>query len=227
MRLSKRIDTLFELESLIDETGFLPLFKNPIAGFSVEDMTEPSRWFDGQEHDPWQWSRLIAGKHSIAYGKFFQKRAGFISLKWLPYFVNARRDGYDFDALYDDGKAPFEHKRIMDLFSAQPDAVIPSNMMKIRAGFSQKGGGSFDAAVMTLQMQTYLCICGFERKRNKRGEAYGWPVAEFAMPESVFTEELVKSRYDQNPEDSSCAIAQHAQRILPELDPAVLKRYLR
>ena len=34
----------------------------------------------------------------VAYGKFFDKKAGFISLEWLPYFANYRRSGYDFDA---------------------------------------------------------------------------------------------------------------------------------
>ena len=226
MRFANRLETLGELEAFIEDVGFLPLFKNPISGYSVEDITPASHWFDGADHDPWQWSRLIAGKRNIAYGKFFQKRAGFISQKWLPFFVNARRDGYDFDALYDDGKAPLEHKRVMDLFLPQPDAVIPSNLMKIQAGFPQKGGGSFDAVVLALQMQTYLCICGFERKLNKRGESYGWPVATFATPETVFGEGLVKSCYEQNPKDSFSAILLQAQQILQDQQPAALKRFL-
>ena len=33
---------------------------------------------------------------------------GFISKKWLPVFANYRRDGYDFDALYEDGEKGFD-----------------------------------------------------------------------------------------------------------------------
>ena len=39
---------------------------------------------------------IIARRHDIVYGKFFDKKAGFISKKWLPVFANYRRDGYDF-----------------------------------------------------------------------------------------------------------------------------------
>ena len=42
--------------------------------------------------------------------------AGFISRKWFPVFANYRRDGYDFDALFEDEKAPYKHKKIMDFF---------------------------------------------------------------------------------------------------------------
>ena len=35
--------------------------------------------------------------------------------EWLPCFVNYRRDGYDFDALWDDGKASIRQKKMMDL----------------------------------------------------------------------------------------------------------------
>ena len=37
------------------------------------------------------------------YGKFFHKKTGYISVEWFPHFANYRREGYDFDALYDDG----------------------------------------------------------------------------------------------------------------------------
>ncbi len=224
MNISKQVSTCSELEALIEEIGFLPFFKNAIAGFSVEDITTPSHWFDGQEHDPWQWSRKIAQNRNIAYGKFFHKRAGFIAKNYLPYFSNARRDGYDFDALFEDGKASYEHKRIMDLFVS--NSVIPSYVLKQRAGFMQPDSGSFDTAVMHLQMQMYLCICGFERKRNKRDEPYGWPVAQYATPEYIFSEEFMRSRYDENPKDSLLAIAQHAKELLPMQDLSILQRYL-
>ena len=42
------------------------------------------------------WRAIIARQHDIVYGKFFDKKAGFISKKWLPVFANYRRDGYDY-----------------------------------------------------------------------------------------------------------------------------------
>lgn len=82
--------------SLINETGFLPLFKNEIEGFSAEEHTSSLYWWTGdKEQDPWEWREIIAGTGEVAYGKFFGRKSGFISREWLPVFANFRRDGYD------------------------------------------------------------------------------------------------------------------------------------
>lgn len=61
---------------------------------------------------------------------------GFISLEWFPYFANFRRDGYDFDALWDDGKASVKQKRIMDLFMDEnADRELLSTEMKQLSGY--------------------------------------------------------------------------------------------
>ena len=106
-----------ELLKVIEKVGFLPLFSNCVPGFSVENMTDPSCWWAGKaERDPWEWRVALSRTGKVAYGKFFGGRAGFISKKWFPYFANFRRDGYDFDARYDDGLASHREKLIMDLF---------------------------------------------------------------------------------------------------------------
>ena len=121
----------------IIEIGFHPLFKNEIPGFSLEERTGPAHWWcEDPEKDPWMWRAIISRKHDIVYGKFFDKKAGFISKKWLPVFANYRRDGYDFDALYEDGKAPYKHKMIMDHFiEDKAESEIFSNLLKKQAGF--------------------------------------------------------------------------------------------
>lgn len=54
-------------------------------------------WCEDPKVDPWMWREIIARSGEIAYGKFFDKKAGFISIDWLPIFANYRRDGYDFE----------------------------------------------------------------------------------------------------------------------------------
>ena len=111
------IHTVEEAISYINQIGFLPLFRNEIPGFSLEERTVPEYWWsDDALRDPWQWRKIIARSGKAAYGRFFAGKAGFISLTWLPYFANYRRDGYDFDALWDDEKASIRQKKIMDLF---------------------------------------------------------------------------------------------------------------
>lgn len=171
-----RIKTYRELISLINETGFLPLFKNEIEGFSAEEHVSPLYWWTGdREQDPWQWREIIAGTREVAYGKFFGRKAGFVSMEWLPAFVNFRRDGYDFDARWDDGLANIRHKRIMDCFEKDSDDSIREYMglqLKQLAGFGKDGYKNFDGIMTDLQMQTYLIIKEFRRKKNKKGQRH-------------------------------------------------------
>ena len=61
-----------ELLSVIESVGFLPLFSNSVAGFSVEEMTAVSDWWSGDEDiDPWEWRAVLARTDKVAYGKFF------------------------------------------------------------------------------------------------------------------------------------------------------------
>ena len=112
-----RIQSWEELIRWIHEIGFLPLFKNEIDGFSVEENTVDLAWWTGDPNqDPWEWRALIARSGRVAYGKFFGKRAGFISKAWFLHFANWRRDGYDFDSRWEDERATMRQKRIMDRF---------------------------------------------------------------------------------------------------------------
>ena len=141
-----RIRTWQELINWINEVGFLPLFANEVEGFSAEEHTSPDYWWSGdRREDPWEWREIIAASGQVAYGKFFENKAGFISLEWLPYFVNFRRNGYDFDARYQDGLASRREKKIMDFFIGEDenqDAVykderILSTDLKKAAGFGK------------------------------------------------------------------------------------------
>lgn len=73
-----RVQTWEDLIDLINEVGFLPLFKNEVDGFSVEENTGDLYWWTGdEEQDPWEWRCLMARSGKVAYGKFFGKKAGF------------------------------------------------------------------------------------------------------------------------------------------------------
>lgn len=88
------------MEDLIEAVnyfGFLPFFENEIEGFSIAEMCDPSIYFTGVE-GPWEWKGPVISELQCAYGKFFNKKAGFITKKWFSDFANYRRDGYDFDA---------------------------------------------------------------------------------------------------------------------------------
>ncbi|MBP5597455.1 MAG: hypothetical protein J6Y02_18930 [Pseudobutyrivibrio sp.] len=211
------LHTVDEAIEYINEIGFLPLFKNDIPGFSLEERTVPEYWWSEDSLlDPWEWREIIARRGDIAYGKFFDKKAGFISKEWLPYFVNYRRDGYDFDALWEDGKASARQKKIMDLYAEElMDEEYYSNELKKKARFGKGGEKGFDGIITALQMEMYLCVRDFRQRKNKKGEEYGWPLAVYAIPEHMWGYDYVTSAYKEEPDVSAKRIANHIMDVYP------------
>ena len=81
---------------LIQKIGFLPLLDSGIEGFSAEDIVaEDCRYVTfpkgGWDWPLWKWKGEIVQEMPCMYGKFFKKKAGFISQEWWPDFCNYRR----------------------------------------------------------------------------------------------------------------------------------------
>ena len=225
------IHTVEELEDYINEVGFLPLFGNDVAGFSVEEWTDPKHWWTGNEsRDPWEWREIIARRGKVAYGKFFDKKAGFISLEWLPYFANYRRSGYDFDARWEDGLANRREKTIMDVYVSENedgDTVysterILSTELKKQCGFGKEGSKNFPGIITGLQMQTYLVITDFVRRKNKKGDEYGMAVSIMLCPEAVWGRDLVTKAYGESPVESWQRLFDHVKEMYEEADDSAI-----
>ena len=211
------IHDMNELYSYIDEVGFIPLFKNDIEGFSVEEHSDPKYWWsDDPVRDQWIWRQYAARDHKAAYGKFFGGKAGFISLEWLPVFANFRRDGYDFDALWDDELAQMRHKKVMDCFEEGGEYF--SYEVKAKAGFGKDGLKNFEGIVTSLQDKLYLTVSDFRQKKNKKGQAYGWNVALYMRPEDIWGYDAVTSEYRLDPEESYGKIMERMKQLYPAAD---------
>lgn len=218
------IRTVEELIEYINKAGFLPLFKNDIPGFSVEEHTNAADWWSEDSLlDPWEWRGIITRGGKAAYGKFFYGKAGFISKQWFPYFANYRRDGYDFDSLWEDEKASMRQKKVMDLFEDEK-AELYSFEIKKQAGFGKNGGKNFEGIMTSLQMQSYLCLRDFHRKRNKTGRAYGRSIAVYTRPETLWGYEYVTSAYEEEPRKSGDRIISHMMEIYPTASPEQILR---
>lgn len=215
-----------ELLEVIEKVGFMPLFGNSIPGFSVESMTDADYWWTGDErYDPWEWRMVLARTGKVAYGKFFGNKAGFVSRKWFPYFANYRRNGYDFDSSYEDGKSTYKEKLLMDLFIPEGEEIrdikpsslekrgyaseLYTNEMKEKAGFGRDGHKNFDGTLGRLQMKTYLVAKDFLPRVNKSGENYGWSVAIMTPPEYLWGYKFVTDQYKDSPEESYRKITEH------------------
>ena len=226
-----RIRTWKELINWVNEVGFLPLFANEIEGFSAEEHTSPDYWWTGDaEQDPWEWREIIARSKEVAYGKFFGSKAGFISKEWLPYFANYRRNGYDFDSRYADGLANLREKIIMDFYLGEcsrgemlwkQDEILSTDLKKM-AGFGKGGLKNYPGIITGLQMQLYLVITDFRRRKNKKGDEYGMSVSVMFPPETVWGYDLVTSAYDEDPIQSWQKIYDHVKNLYPSADDGAI-----
>ena len=79
------------------------------------------------------------------------------------------------------------------------------------------GAKGFEAVLTALQNKTYCVIDGFERRRNKRGEPYGWNIARIVSPEAAFGEDWVRSKYGDSPETSKNRMMKHLISCFPEI----------
>ena len=215
-----------ELTDLIEEIGFMPFFECSIEGFSVEERTDPDYWWAGEPaFDPWEWRAQIAREGKIVYGRFFNKKTGSISKKWFPYFANLRRDGYDFESLWDDEKASVRQKKIMDLFDDR--TRLFSYEIKDKAGFGKGGLKNFDGTITSLQMHTYLCMSDFQKRRNKKGAEYGWDVAVYSTPEHIYGYKHVTKAYGESCGESYERIAKQLRKHFKDADEKAVKRLIK
>ena len=89
------------LVEYVNETGFLPLLNMGIPGWSAEDVVDEECQYTrlpdgGWEWPLWKWKGSILRESGCAYGKFFRRKAAFISRKWWPDFCNYRRSVYPY-----------------------------------------------------------------------------------------------------------------------------------
>lgn len=208
------LDSAETIAELVQEIGFLPFFQNDIEGFSIEENCPRELWFSDTEQGPWEWKGPVIRTGRCVYGKIFRGKAGYISLDWLPDFANYRRDGYDFDARFDDELASFKDKTVYDTVVAHGSLL--SKELKKLCNYRKDGNKGFDTVITRLQMQSYICISNFEYAVDKAGKTYGWGIARYSTPEECFGRELVTSAYRRSPLESRDRILAHLKKLLPE-----------
>ena len=167
----------------------------------------------------------VIKKTGCAYGKFFEKKAAFVSAEWFLDLANYRRDGYDFDARYDDGLAPYGDKLLYELVEA--NGPILSKRLKKLGDYRKGGRKGFDTAMNRLQAQCYIVTSNFVYLTDKYGKEYGWGVAEYATPEQVMGADFTDVVYQRKPEESYQRIIEYIKSLFPETDDAAVQKFLK
>ena len=236
------ISSQSELEESALTLGILPFFRNNIPGFSVEEMTAPGMLFGGNEYDGcWEWKGPVVRSRTTAYGKFFRKKAGFVSRELLPLFLRMRRMRYPVapdsadEMIYEiislnDRMTSTELRLTLDNKPRKRTAAdLPEIGMTSRDLSLQEERQSFkksqlEGPLQRLQMGGWLCISDFKYKQTKKGERYGWGVAEYSTPEMLFDCYPLVSTLSE--EECMDAIITYVGGRFPAATPDRLKKLL-
>lgn len=103
-----------EAADFIVQAGMLPFLKSAIDGFSLQDHV-PQGWFESDDHElnPWYWRYSFALDDQIAYGKFFNRKLGFVAKELFADFVNVKRNGRAAQQFFEDGLISREAYRLL------------------------------------------------------------------------------------------------------------------
>ena len=198
---------------LIQKIGFLPLLYSGIEGFSAEDIVdEDCRYVTfpegGWDWPLWKWKGEIVTEMPCMYGKFFNKKAGFISQEWWPDFCNYRRS-----------KNPRPEEESIEgaiLSTLQYSGSLITRELRTACGFTGKGMRSkFDGYLTRLEMATYIVTENFIYPRDKHNHEYGWGWSLLTTPESLFGREACSP--DRTPQESYDRLLGHFRKILPDM----------
>ncbi len=221
-----------DLIQAIKKNGIIPFFANDIKGFSLEENCDPKVYF-GTEEGLWEWKGPVIQETRCAYGKFFRNKAAYVSKEWFYDLANYRRDGYDFEAAFNDGLITYNEQYLYELIASKPSML--SKTAKALGGYvktHEKGKDAwiprkgFDTTINKLMMKGYMLIIDFDYETDKNGEFYGWGISRYATPEAFYGETFSEHCYQRSPEESYQRLLKQLKKLNPNADEEKLIRFL-
>ena len=202
--MERRLKSPADIEARCAELGFLPFFRCGIPGFSVEEMVAPEYWFTDEE-GAWEWKGPVIREGHCAYGKLFARKAGFVSREWLPDLTNYRRSR---------SLAPNEDTAALD------DVVLQTVLVEGTATIKELR--QMLGFLTRLQMKMRLVIADFEYNVDRRGNRYGWGIARYTAPETLYD----PLRVERTPTESFERIYEHLRRLFPNTTESKLLKLI-
>lgn len=220
------VRTKQDLIDAIEAFGIIPYFPTSIPGFSLEEHCDPSVLFSEDDNNTWFWKGPVIQETGCAYGKFFEKKAAYVRYDLFLDLANYRRDGYDFDARYDDGLAKFSDKQLFDLIECS--APVLSKDLRKSGGYAYngrwqklEGKKGFETSVTRLQELCYVVTSNFVFTSKR-----SWGAAEYSTPEKHFPD-FSEKVYQRKPAESYERVLEHLISLFPAVPETSLKKFLK
>ena len=210
-----------DLMDAIQEIGMVPLLYSGIRGFSADELVAPECRYvmtdEGWDWPLWDWKGPIVTEGHFAYGKFFDGKAGFVSMEWWPDLCNYRR------AKYAEPTDDSIEGVILEVLRV--NGSIITRDLRNACGFTgAKMRSRFDGYVTRLQMACRVVTEDFVYPRDKQGRQYGWGWALLNTPEHLFGRDACQC--DRTPEESFSRIMEHLRGLLPNANEKQLERMI-
>ena len=208
--------------TFIQEVGFLPLLDGGVPGFSAEEaVADDCRYvvFDdgGWDWPLWKWKGPVVTEGNCVYGKFFDKKAGFISREWWPDFYNYRRSNHPQPA-----EGSIEDTILTVL--GQNGSLI-TRELRAACGFDgPKMRSRFDGYVTRLQMGCYIVTEDFVYPTDRHGREYGWGWSLLTTPESLFGHQACQC--ERTPQESYQRLTDHFHAFLPQATDKQIRKLI-
>lgn len=217
--MKHNIDSCPQLMEYIQEVGFLPLLSCGIDGFSAEESVSSRCSYHlledgGWEWPLWKWKSSIITESDCVYGKFFDKKAGFISRRWWSDFCNYRRSVYH--------TPPDDSIEGTILEILRVNGSMITRELRAACGFTgPKMRSRFDAYVTKLQMSCRIVTEDFVYPRDRHDRPYGWGWALLTTPEQLMHDDSVVCPH--SPQESYNLICSHLKTIIPGISDRQLR----
>ena len=215
IKVAMKINEIHNCSGLIEyinEIGFLPLLRMGLNGWSAEEaVDEECRYVmlpdGGWEWPLWEWKGDIIRESGCAYGKFFDRKAAFISREWWPDFCNWRRSVFPYP----------EEGSIEDMIlqTLQENGSMITRDLRKACGFTgTKMRGKFDTYISRLEMGCYIVTEDFVYPKDRHGRDYGWGWSLLTTPEALLGRDSCHP--DRTPEESRQRMERHFQGLFPD-----------
>ena len=183
----------------------------------------PVVWHTGDpETDPWEWRmRVLEEQKNIAYGKVFFGTSGYIAKEWYPMFLAVRRQGMALNDWYEIGKINYFEKQIYDVIAENKKIALHD--IKSECGITKETNSQFEKALVNLQKNLFITMCGRMPKLNKYGEPYGWNSTVFCTVEEFWGEDLSEGI---SYEEAYQAIHDRILELNPEAQEKIIKKFI-
>lgn len=222
MTMTADIYNAAQLIERIHQIGFLPLLDSGIAGYSAEEMvTDDCRYVTftdgGWDWPLWKWKGPIVTDGDCVYGKFFNKKAGFVSREWWPDLCNYRR------SLHPTPTAGSIEEAI--LLTLQEHGSLITRQLRTLCGFTgPKMRSRFDAIITHMQMGCRIVTEDFVYPRDRHNHEYGWGWSLLTIPEQLYGSDACLC--PRSPEESFQRMLAHLQALLPKASEKQVRRIL-